>query len=247
MTARPVRPRRTRLAAHVAYPRAVRPTSRARGGPVEDHLLRAPVGRRDYDERHVRWLKRQCDHHAPGVPFVCLTDLPHIDGVTTEPLLHDWPGWWSKVELFRFDDVLYLDLDPVLLADIRPMLELEGFHAVRNFGRNGLRGRILPSRVPMNSSIMTWGTAPRHVYDDFDLSITDRYRTKRRWGDQGYVHDRMRGRYRALQDVFPGRIQSYKFGDLDRERPDADIVCFHGRPRPWEAGHSWVPPLAVDR
>lgn len=200
-------------------------------------------GGREFDARHVRWLQRQCERFAPDVPFVCLTDVGEIEGVTTEPLVHRWESWWSKIELFRFDDVFYLDLDTVILDDIRPMLHLEGFHALRNFGRNGVKGVLLPGRIPLNSSIMSWTRAPRDVYESFDPAITDRYLRKDRWGDQGYIYDRVGRRYRALQDVFPGRIQSYKLGDLDQEHPDAAIVCFHGRPRPWDAGREWVPPL----
>jgi len=204
----------------------------------------------DYDERHVRWLKKQCEEFAPGVPFICLTDLPSIDDVTTEPLLHGWEGWWSKLELFRYSEVFYLDLDTVLVNDVRHMLHLDGFHALRNFGKNGLRGRLAgPSGrrfgicVPLATGVMSWNRPPRHVYDSFDPKMVDDYQGKRSWGDQGYVFDRVGRRYRAFQDVFPGRVRSFKFDGLDGDRPDADIVCFHGRPRPWETTCSWVPPL----
>jgi len=196
-------------------------------------------GSKDYDERHVRWLKKQCDLHAPAVSFVCLTDLDSIDGVATEPLLHDWKGWWSKIELFRFDDVFYLDLDTVILNDIRYMLDLKEFHALRNLGNFRLNGRIV-----MGSGVMTWSRAPRHVYEEFDSSVTRRYQKhQNRWGDQGYIYDCLNGGYRAIQDAFPNRIHSYKWGDIDQNDPNADIICFHGRPRPWDAKKSWIPSL----
>jgi len=200
-------------------------------------------GGKDYGEQHVRWLKRQCDRYAPGVPFICLTDIACIEGVETEPLIHRWEGWWSKLELFRFDDVFYLDLDTVLSNDIRFMLELDGFHALRNFGRNGIRGRLGARNIPLTSGVMSWSRSPRHVYENFDPAVADRYRTKRRWGDQGYLYDQLHGEYRALQDVFPGRIHSSKFGAFAKDDPDADIICFHGRPRPWETAWPRVPPL----
>jgi hypothetical protein len=57
--------------------------------------------------------------------FVCLTNKPFIlKGVKTVPLEHDWPGWWSKMELYRpdmdWERVLYLDLDVVILQDLWP-------------------------------------------------------------------------------------------------------------------------------
>lgn len=195
-------------------------------------------GGKDYDERHVRWLKRQCDEYAPGVDFVCLTDLQDdINGVETHPLIHHWPGWWSKIELFRYEDVFYLDLDTVLLNDIRYMLNLEGFYALRNFGGHKLRGRVV-----MGSGIMSWSGSYRHVYDNFDIRNIDRYKHRQnRWGDQGYIHEQVD--YRPIQDAFPGKIHSYKFGGIDQSNPPSDIVVFHGKPNPWESKQSWVPEL----
>ena len=195
-------------------------------------------GGKDYDERHVRWLKRQCDEYAPGVDFVCLTDLQDdIDGVETHPLIHHWPGWWSKIELFRYEDVFYLDLDTVLLNDIRYMLNLEGFYALRNFGSHKLRGRVV-----MGSGIMSWSGSYRHVYDNFDIRNIDKYKHRQnRWGDQGYIHEQVD--YRPIQDAFPGKIHSYKFDGIDQSNPPSDIVVFHGKPNPWESKQSWVPEL----
>ena len=200
-------------------------------------VLRSGSG--EYDERHVRWLKRQCDVHAPGIPFVCLTDLLEIKGVETYPLIHRYPGWWSKVELFRYRDVFYLDLDTVILNDIRYMLGLTGFYALRNFGGFKLRGRVV-----MGSGVMCWSDPPSHVYENFDIKVTRQYqRHQNRWGDQGYIYDQLNGKYNSIQDAFPDRIHSYKFGDIDRDNPDGDIICFHGKPRPWDSGRNWVPPL----
>ena len=195
-------------------------------------------GSREYNESHVRWLKRQCDIHAPGVPFVCLTDLLEIDGVETHPLIHHWPGWWSKIELFRYEDVFYLDLDTVILNDIRYMLDLnDGFYALRNFGGHKLKGRVV-----MGSGVMSWSGSYRHVYDNFDIRSIDQYsRRQNRWGDQGYIYDQVS--YRPIQDAFPNRIHSYKWGDIDKSDPDADLVVFHGDPRPWDSGQPWVPKL----
>ena len=196
-------------------------------------------GSREYNESHVRWLKRQCDIHAPGVPFVCLTDLLEIDGVETHPLIHHWPGWWSKIELFRYEDVFYLDLDTVILNDIRYMLDdlNDGFYALRNFGGHKLKGRVV-----MGSGVMSWSGSYRHVYDNFDMSLTDQYtRRQNCWGDQGYIYEQ--ADYRPIQDAFPNRIHSYKWGNIDKDDPDADIICFHGDPRPWDAKKSWISSL----
>nr|WP_145924153.1 hypothetical protein [Halomonas elongata] len=42
-----------------------------------------------------------------------------------QPLAHGWPGWWSKLELFRphGGDLLYLDLDTVVRGDLQPLID----------------------------------------------------------------------------------------------------------------------------
>jgi hypothetical protein len=191
----------------------------------------------EYNTIQVQWLKKQCDEYLPGVDFYCLTDVDKIEGVNTISLIHDWPGWWSKIELFRFDDVFYLDLDTVILNDIRYMLNLEGFYALRNLSKHKRNGKIV-----MGSGIMSWSGSYRHVYDNFDISIIGSYKThQNRWGDQGYIHEQVN--YKAIQDEFPNKIHSYKFDGIDKKNPPSDIVVFHGKPKPWDSGQDWVPPL----
>lgn len=46
------------------------------------------------------------------------------------PLEHDWPGWWSKIELHRPDlpkgRTLYMDLDSHVIRSLQPILDYEG-------------------------------------------------------------------------------------------------------------------------
>jgi len=192
----------------------------------------------EYTPEQVRWLKRQCDEHLPGIDFVCLTDLSDdIDGVETHPLIHHWPGWWSKIELFRYEDVFYIDLDTVILHDIRYMLVLDGFYALRNLSGHKRKGRVV-----MGSGIMSWSGSYKHVYDNFNIGMKRQYeRQQNRWGDQGYIYEQVD--YKPIQDAFPGKIHSYKFDGIDQSNPPGDIVVFHGKPKPWDSGQPWVPKL----
>lgn len=194
----------------------------------------------EYNESHVRWLKEQCDDYARRIDFICLTDLLEIKGVETHPLIHHWEGWWSKIELFRYENVFYLDLDTVLTGDISDMMEdTEGFYALRNFGNFRHKGSIV-----MGSGVMAWSESYRHIYDSFDPAITRKYRTHQKsWGDQGYIYDCIDGQYIALQDTYPGRIHSYKKSGIDQDNPPESIICFHGKPRPWDSDQDWVPPF----
>ena len=76
-----------------------------------------------YDETWIQKLQNAIGRHYKGEHrFVCLTDREHIDGVETIKLEHNWPVYWSKLELFKpgqFDGpVIYMDLDVLITGDI---------------------------------------------------------------------------------------------------------------------------------
>ncbi len=76
-----------------------------------------------------------------------LTDMPvdqygllgHI-GVEKIPLHHMYPGWWSKIELFRPDlarlgDILYFDLDTVVVGDLADIAQVRTLTLLQDFYR----------------------------------------------------------------------------------------------------------------
>ena len=82
-------------------------------------VLRSRGGR--YGPGWVRRLAAGLRRHLPR-PYrlVCLTDVPDAVADVAEPIpfRYDWPGWWSKLELFREDvsvgRMIYFDLDTVI-------------------------------------------------------------------------------------------------------------------------------------
>ena len=97
-----------------------------------------------YKPAHVEHLRLSVDLFAQKwkrtreFKFACLTDdaslldaIPRIefDGrlLGAIPLLNNWPGWWSKLELFRAfpqgEHVLYFDLDTEIVGDLTPIFE----------------------------------------------------------------------------------------------------------------------------
>jgi hypothetical protein len=172
----------------------------------------------------VRWLRDQVARFHPHTPFRCLSDVD-IDGVDTIPLRHDWPGWWAKMELFRYGPLLYLDLDTVLTAPIGDLLEAK--HALT------LCGPFSDNAGPVNSSVMAWDTPPVGLYETFA-------RSPEKWmklyqGDQDFIADQIL-ECDLWQDRFPNAVQSYK--KLDG--PPTPIVCFHGKPKPHEVSEPWL-------
>lgn len=199
----------------------------------------------EYTPEHVRWLKRQVEKCCM-VPhrFVCFSNV-EIEGVEVIPLKHDWPGWWSKLEMFaHLQEAFYMDLDTVLVGPIDDLVH----HTPA-----GMMALESMTRVPdlrLNSGILSWKGDFRFLYENFQSNpeaIMGRYTEVRRWGDQGYIQDQLEARVQAfeiLQRKFPGQVVSFK-ADLRRgnPKPGNRIVCFHGQPKPEhvKAVHSWIP------
>lgn len=80
---------------------------------------------RNYSDAWVRRLQAMVARHL-SIPhrFVCLSNV----AVPCEriPLTEGWPGWWSKIELFKHDlgaRVLYLDLDVLVTGSLDEIVD----------------------------------------------------------------------------------------------------------------------------
>lgn len=176
----------------------------------------------EYRPEHVERLRSQCAVHAPDAEFICLDD---------DALEHGWPGWWSKIEVFRLHGpILYMDLDTTVRADLTPLLavaEQHEFVALRDFN---------PSTREMGSGIMAWRGDMSRIYDEFEGDPHEhmaRCRTPRHWGDQGFIEPLTEGR-EYWQTLIPGAVVSYKKHCKNGVPNGARVVCYHGKPRPWE-------------
>jgi hypothetical protein len=166
--------------------------------------------------------------------FICFSDV----GVPCEriPLKNNWPGWWSKIEIFSevFDDtVLYIDLDTVIAGDITHFAEYNHrFTMLKDFSKWD---------IP-NSGLMAWNGDYSFLYKTFtkgkDKYMIE-YNKMPRLGDQSFISEHQ-APYDFWQEVFPEQVFSYKKHILEKPKPaDARGVCFHGEPK--GAGSSgWV-------
>ncbi len=149
-------------------------------------------------------------------------------------LRHDWPGWWSKLELFSDlidGDLLYLDLDTTVLGDLSPY-DVSRTTMLRDF--------YYPQRL--GSGFMYIAQADKaSVFDAFKADPAKHMRdnrTRERWGDQGFLQSVL-GDCQRWQDV-AGGIYSYKAHCSRGVPDDARVICFHGKPRPWDVESSLV-------
>jgi len=179
----------------------------------------------DFAPEHVQWLARQ----VPGL--VCLSDVP-VPGVPCLPLVYDWPGWWAKMEAFgpAIDgDILLLDLDTVVLQ--MPAMPTE---------TTVLRDWVEPSVI--NSSLMYVTAADRaRVWSAWIADPAGHMARCTRWpklGDQGFLVEHLADAARWGEEVV-----SYKVHCRGGVPAEAQAVCFHGKPRPWQVRAAWIPPL----
>lgn len=177
----------------------------------------------EYKPQHVKWLARQ-------VPdLVCLTDID-VPGVPCLPLKYGWPGWWSKMELFRPDlpgDLMYFDLDTVVFR----VPEANQTTVLQDFYHPELVG----------SGLMYLVEKDRHkVWEDWIKNPEQHMKDNSRWpnhGDQGFI-----GKHLNSANRWGREVVSYKKHCRTGVPQKAQVVCFHGKPRPWAAKENWIPP-----
>lgn len=211
----------------------------------------------DYDLSYVLRLKEAVRQHIGNVAysFRCLSDDENVGHVCYRvPLKHYWPGWWSKVELFR-DGIpkgpaIYFDLDTVIVGDLGPIVDfalfsnipfsmLRGFNA--NLGDNPASG-IMVAGSELGFSYYS------KVYEDFVLDpdravqntkedARQRFSHYRRaggqMGDQGWISTTIGyDRIPKLQDYLPEDFicgkKHVKAGEIPKT---ASIVAWSGKPR----------------
>lgn len=185
----------------------------------------------DYTPEYVYRLRDGVMRNSPdSTQFVCYSDM-ELDCERVE-LKHNWPGWWSKIEAFqRLGPVLYFDLDTVIVANIKPLLD----HAKRttltllsDFYRPHLG----------QSGVMAWSGDVQWIYKAFKeraSAYMSSYNSSGKWGDGAFIYD-LCPQAERWQKALPGLVSSRKVA-ATRSASEA-VVCFHGRPRPADVG--WV-------
>ena len=248
-----VRPRRRKrliVVPHLsdAHQPAVVKAAAAGGGKLPVTVACVLRSGGDYTVTDVERLWAGVTRGMGGHPhrFVCFSDVP----VPCErvPLMYGWPGWWSKMELFRprvftpTDVVLYLDLDVVVTGRLTGLFtHIPGQHN-RYFA--ALRDWLKPDIY--NSTVMVWRgdyTGMLDAWREDAPVVLPRYYTSRgarRPGDQEFITDYLTGHMRMHPAVVQRQINALSFKVhhvQDGLPPETDLVCFHGQPRPAAVAH----------
>jgi hypothetical protein len=169
--------------------------------------------------------------------------------------LTEWPGisgpkrsWWYKIQLFNDQhhqgNMLYFDLDTVIVRDLRWILQL---NPVYLWGVKDFKYLQNPNKLTLNSSIMWWHVPSfADVWRNFTrqdvVAVTRRYH-----GDQDYIQDILghnRIRYFDTQYIQSWRWQcldgGYDFSNRVHRQPgtgttincNTSVLVLHGNPKP---------------
>lgn len=190
---------------------------------MNDRITVAAVkAKPDYSHVHVNRLCAAVRRHL-SVPhrFICLTDDPRGVACATHPLPRGVGGWWAKLALFADRKlngrVIYFDLDTLIVDSIDFMAHYDGdFALLRDFYRPEGYG----------SGVMLWNKPRPDIWSDWDAAG----RPIHPLGDQGWMEQKVANADR-VQDLWPGRVVSYKVHCQDARPEKAAVICFHGVPK----------------
>ncbi len=178
---------------------------------------------KDYDAEYVERLRDGVQANL-SASFVCVSNVPvPCERIKSE---FNWPGWWSKMELFRPDiegDMLYFDLDTVIVGDLKKIASVNNLTMLSDF--------FVPDRVA--SGMMFIPEAERApIWREWVKDPEGHIKKWGGFGDQGFL-GQFWGHAARWQDELPGKVLSYKAHILKGAPIDnASVVCFHGQPRP---------------
>lgn len=172
--------------------------------------------------------------------FYCFTEDPKgIDSnIKVLPIgVNNLKKQWNKMYLFHPDNglsgnVLFLDLDVLITSNIDDFLQpRENFTIMSNyiFTNNNPQEKGI-----LNSSMYLFDHAKMtYMWDVFVKNMADVGKLK---GDQWFLSKHLdHSKVDIFQELFPGKLKSYKLHCYENGPDGTSIIHFHGPPRPHEA------------
>lgn len=193
-------------------------------------VLRAG-GKHGYAAEHVTRLCKQLDQFLPGYERIVLSDT-EVPGEHRIPLISDWPGWWSKMELLRPDidgDLFYLDLDTTAVDDLTPMATVGVLAGISHRGQPSKRMCSGVMYLPAQYRRRLWERwidyGPERAIRDFR-------------GDQDFLYAQWPRRWQRFETLVPGCAVSFKYHvhPAGKVPEGARLVYYHGYPKAWDEG-----------
>jgi hypothetical protein len=224
-----------------------------------------------YTAEHANiWRAMIARHYKPDHRAICITDDP--EGVTFEtfPLWRDcdgienpsgahYPSCYRRLKIFspittremgidENSEVVSMDLDVVIVADIAPLFErypIEDFVGWRDIGS------YRPAAY--NGSLFKFRSGKlNYLWDDFDPAISPVLASKAGYvgSDQGWISYRIAGRapgWRAQDGVLSYTTNLRIRGGRSVLPYNARVVSFDGKRKPWEPELQAASPWILER
>lgn len=173
----------------------------------------------DYDAEYVDRLRAGVNRN-----------LKTKHGFLKIPLLHDWPGWWAKMNMFSpaiTGDLLYFDLDTMIVGDLTEIARARPLTTLTDFYH--------PDRIASGMMYLPW-FCRAEIWRAW-IADPEAHMRKFRGGDGDFLRSIWGQSPERWQDSVPGQVVSYKAHVRGNGVPaKARVVCFHGHPRPREIG-----------
>lgn len=190
----------------------------------------------EYVNRLYHGVQRNITH---DIRFWCFTE--NASGIRSDveilPLNHgkSLHTWWHKIWLFSShnglplgEQILYIDLDTLIVGymdDLMAVDQVPDLVVLRDFYQG-----IARTAGEVGSGIMSWRHGVYdHIWQQFAEDTEAAVQSVHPHGDQAWIAANIEAWY-YWQDLFPGRVVSYKIHCADGLPKDASIVCYHGRP-----------------
>lgn len=202
----------------------------------------------DFHFKDVELLARKIHEHWASeeqVQVYCLFDKIEAEtalkNVILVPMTYkDWPGWWSKMNLFSPDlshlrPFLFFDLDTAIVGDISYLFDKVGnqFVTLEDFYR---------PKVDATGMVFVPSEDERMDKIWRDWLVNPALHMKNNRGDMHFIGKVMKAD-NYFQKVSNKIINFKPRKDWLVELPEnISIVCFHGKPRIWDAATTinWV-------
>lgn len=189
----------------------------------------------EYVNRLYSMVRR---HTTKDFRFFCLTDDAKDirNEVSIVPLKFSdtLDSWWNKIWLFSQDlpvrkgeQIFYIDLDTVIVSNIDDLLtnEVPDIIVLRDFYQG-----IARTAGQIGSGLMSWQHGSyEEIWIEFIKDPRTAIQSVHPHGDQAWI-ERCIDAWYCWQDLFPGRVVSFKIDCANGLSQEASIICYHGRP-----------------
>lgn len=172
------------------------------------------------------------------IRFYCLTDddlgINPAVKIILLPYAKKIDSWWNKIWLFSQDlplatgeQIFYVDLDTLIVNNIDELLteDVPDIILLKDFYHGIARTAGL-----IGSGLMSWKHGQyKNIWEKFIENPERAVEQANPHGDQWWVEKNIDAWY-FWQDLFPGRVVSFKMHCADSLPNNASIICYHGRP-----------------